>query len=162
MKTVLKIVFRNLRANVRRTLETLFGVSLASFLAVLACSLVGVMEDVAGKHLFTETVFIAAAFGMASVCIIGTFNSNFEGHVRMYGILASVGMTSEQLKRTAFTEAMVYGVTGTAIGALAGAFAVRAFYTDLRSITAGITGIEYARIYGKFRLVDFRKIIFGR
>ena len=61
MKTVLKIVFRNLRANVRRTLETLFGVSLASFLAVLACSLVGVMEDVAGKHLFTEAVFIALA-----------------------------------------------------------------------------------------------------
>ncbi|MBO4277289.1 MAG: ABC transporter permease [Clostridia bacterium] len=131
MKTVLKIVFRNLRANVRRTLETLFGVSLASFLAVLACSLVGVMEDVAGKHLFTEAVFIAAAFGMASLCIIGTFNSNFEGHVRMYGILASVGMTSEQLKRTAFTEAMVYGVTGTAIGALAGAFAVRAFYARI-------------------------------
>lgn len=136
MKVILKIVLRNLRANLRRTLITLSGVALASFITVLACAFTSVLEDVNGRHIFTQAVFIAGAFLMASVCIIGTFQSNFEGHVRMYGILASVGMTSDQLKRTAFTEALAYGIAGTAAGTAAGAFTVRLLYNKLAQLVS--------------------------
>lgn len=87
-------------------------------------------------------IFVAIAFFVAMLVIANTFSILFAQRMREFALLRCVGVTRRQLRRSVRLEALVMGVTASAVGVAAGGVAgvglvalVRTWFADLGAAT---------------------------
>lgn len=76
-------------------------------------------------------------------CIKNSFEISITEKTRQYGMLASVGATSKQIKKNVLYEGLILGIIGIPVGILSGLVAIFILLKVISNILKDFSGIEF-------------------
>ena len=88
------------------------------------------------------TIVIVIIITTSVYCIKNSFNISITEKIKQYGMLASVGATSKQIKKNVYYEAGILGVIGICLGVLAGIIAAYILIFIVNSLLGSYFVIE--------------------
>lgn len=162
MKTVMKLAYKNITYNIKRTLFTLLCVILSvSIIAIALCLSASILNNVdfegdaanysAAKSLCT--VFSAAAILMSCFTVCTVFSVSTQERIKEYGFLSSIGMSASQRAVMIVSEALIYGSAGVILGTASGCALASLFYRIISSLLLNSAGIDIGNITISFSTV---------
>lgn len=95
-------------------------------------------DDMTGTLMTIVIVVIAIILVTSIFCIRNSFAISTTEKMKMYGMLASIGATKKQIKRSVITEGLMLGLIGIPIGVLSGIFAVFVIIKVINTISQGV------------------------
>lgn len=106
-------------------------------------------ENLEFKGSTTNTLYAVSAVVIAIIiitsvfCIRNSFEISITEKTRQYGMLASVGATSKQIKKNVLYEGFVLGTIGIPIGILSGLLAILVLLKVVSNILKDFLGFEF-------------------
>lgn len=106
-------------------------------------------ENLEFKESTTNTLYAVSAVVIVIIivtsvfCIKNSFEISITEKTRQYGMLASVGATSKQIKKNVLYEGLILGLIGVPIGILSGLVAIFILLKVISNILKDFLGIEF-------------------
>ena len=96
----------------------------------------------------TNTLYAVSAVVIVIIvtsvfCIKNSFEISITEKTRQYGMLASVGATSKQIKKNVLYEGLILGIIGIPVGILSGLVAIFILLKVISNILKDFAGIEF-------------------
>ena len=96
----------------------------------------------------TNTLYAVSAVVIVIIvtsvfCIKNSFEISITEKTRQYGMLASVGATSKQIKKNVLYEGLILGIIGIPVGILSGLVAIFILLKVISNILKDFSGIEF-------------------
>ena len=96
----------------------------------------------------TNTLYAVSAVVIVIIvtsvfCIKNSFEISITEKTRQYGMLASVGATSKQIKNNVLYEGLILGIIGIPVGILSGLVAIFILLKVISNILKDFSGIEF-------------------
>ena len=106
-------------------------------------------ENLEFKESTTNTLYAVSAVVIVIIivtsvfCIRNSFEISITEKTRQYGMLASVGATSKQIKKNVLYEGLILGIIGIPVGILSGLVAIFILLKVISNILKDFLGIEF-------------------
>lgn len=106
-------------------------------------------ENLEFKESTTNTLYAVSAVVIVIIivtsvfCIRNSFEISITEKTRQYGMLASVGATSKQIKKNVLYEGLILGIIGIPVGILSGLVAIFILLKIISNILKDFLGIEF-------------------
>ena len=116
-------------------------------------------ENLEFKETTTNTLYAVSAVVIVIIiitsvfCIRNSFEISITEKTKQYGMLASVGATSKQIKKNVLYEGFVLGIIGIPIGILSGLLAIFVLLKIVSNILKDFLGFEFVFTTNFFAIV---------
>lgn len=106
-------------------------------------------ENLEFKESTTNTLYAVSAIVIVIIivtsvfCIRNSFEISITEKTRQYGMLASVGATSKQIRKNVLYEGLILGLIGVPVGILSGLIAIFILLKVISNILKDFLGIEF-------------------
>lgn len=98
--------------------------------------------------LYSVAAIIIAIIIFTSVfCIRNSFEISITERIKQYGMLASVGTTSKQIRKNVLYEGVILGIIGIPFGILSGLFAIFILLQVVQNILGDMLGDEFTFVF---------------
>lgn len=101
-------------------------------------------KEATRNALYTVSAIVIAIIIVTSVfCIRNSFEISITEKTRQYGMLASVGATSKQIRKNVLYEGLILGLIGVPVGILSGLIAIFVLLKVISHILKSFLGFEF-------------------